>query len=116
VSDRPVGGDATGIPLLGGHPGPVLVIADHVAIAQRAPAWATGFSALGRPHRVRVVGPVAGDFDGLVAEAGELAATAILAAGGEEARHAGRAVATRLGLPLAIESDRAGLDKKQACS
>ncbi len=111
MTDRPAGSDATGIPSLGGHVGPVLVIADHVAIAERAPAWATGFSALGRSHRVRVVGPLADDFDGLVAEARDLAATAILVAGGDAARHAGRAVAAWLGLPLAIESSPAVFDK-----
>jgi hypothetical protein len=98
--------DADAIPALGGQPGPVLVIADNEAIARRAPAWAAGFSACGRLHRVRLAGPVAGDVDGLVAEAVDLAATAILAAGGEAALHAGRAVAARLGLPLALESDR----------
>lgn len=111
MTDRPAGSDPPGIPPLGGHPGPVLVIADQGSIALRGPAWAAGFSALGRSHRVRVVGPLAGHCDGLVAEARDLAATAILAAGGEDARHAGRAVATRLGLPLAIESGPAVPDK-----
>jgi hypothetical protein len=97
--------DADAIPTLGGQPGPVLVITDNEAIARRAPAWAAGFSACGRLHRVRLVGPAAGDVDGLVAEAVDLAATAVLAAGGKAALHAGRAVAARLGLPLAVDSD-----------
>lgn len=99
------------IPPLAGHSGPVLVLADNEAIARRAPAWAAGFLAVGRPHRVRLVGPLAGDIDGLVTEAVNLAATAILAAGGAGARQAAQAVATRLGLPLAIESERAVSDR-----
>jgi hypothetical protein len=89
------------------HPGPVLVIADNAAVAQRAMAWASGFTALGRLHRVRLVSRAAGDFDGLVAEALDMNATAVLVAGGEAARQAGQAVATRLGLPLAIDGDPA---------
>ena len=111
MTDRAAGREATGIPPLAGHPGPVLVLADNEAIARRAPAWAAGFLAVGRPHRVRLVGPLAGDIDGLVTEAVNLAATAILAAGGAGARQAAQAVATRLGLPLAIESDTAMSDR-----
>lgn len=98
-------------PLLAGQPGPVLVLADNEAIARRAPAWAAEFLAAGRPHRVRLVGRVASDIDALVIEAVNLAATAILAAGGPGSRHAACAVATRLGLPLAIESDTVVLDR-----
>jgi hypothetical protein len=43
----------------------------------------------------------------LVAEALDMNATAVLVAGGEAARQAGQAVATRLGLPLAIDGDPA---------
>lgn len=99
---------------LGGHPGPVLVIADNAAIAGRATAWAAGFRAVGRLHRVRLVGRGAGDIDGLVAEAVDVNATAILAAGGETARHAGRAVAERLGLPLAVDGEPAVRDAEQS--
>ncbi|MFM7137363.1 MAG: hypothetical protein ACKO1M_09905 [Planctomycetota bacterium] len=83
----------------------MLVIADNAAVAQRATAWAAGFLAVGRLHRVRLVGHGAGDVDGIVAEAVTLNATAILTAGGEAARHAGQAVAMRLGLPLAIDGE-----------
>lgn len=93
------------MPALGGHPGPVLVIADNAAIARRARAWAAACATRGRLHRVRLVGGAASDFDGIIAEAMGLKATAILAAGGETARRAGQAVAARLGLPLAIETD-----------
>ena len=93
------------LPALEGHPGPVLVIADNAAIRRRAMAWADDFPALGRLHRVRLGGREAGDVEGLVAEAIDLKATALLAAGGEAARQAGQAVATRLGLPLAIDGD-----------
>lgn len=103
--------DAHGVPALGGHPGPVLVIADHQAIARRALAWAAALAALGRRHRVRLVGPATGDVDGLVAEAVASNATTILAAGGERSLQAGRAVAARLGLSLTIEGDPADLDK-----
>ena len=109
---NPTGGSKhSKTPPLAGQPGPVLVLADNEAIARRAPAWAAGFSACGRPHRVRLVGPVAGDVDGLVIEAVNLAATAILAAGGKEAMQAGRAVAARLSLPLLLESDAAVFGK-----
>jgi hypothetical protein len=107
--DRQAGGDV--IVALGGLAGPVLVVADNEAIARRAPAWAAGFSACGRPHRVRLVGQMAGDVDDLVVEATNLAATAILAAGGKEAMQAGRAVAARLSLPLLLESDAAVFGK-----
>lgn len=99
------------LPFLDGHPGPVLVIADNPAIARRATAWEAGFAALGRLHRVRLVGRTAGDVAGLIAEAVDLQATAILAAGGEAARQAGQAVATRLGRPLAIDGDPSFSDK-----
>lgn len=98
---------------VGGHPGPVLVIADNAAIARRALAWAAGFVAAGRVHRVRLVGRATSDVEGLVAEAVGLNATAVLAAGGETARQAGQAVATRLGLPLAIESGPACPDTRR---
>ena len=98
---------ATGIPALGGRPGPVLVIADNRAIARRAPAWAADFVAFGRVHRVRLVDRAASDLDALVAEAVSLRATAILAAGGAATRAAALAVAARLGLPLAVETDAA---------
>lgn len=94
-----------GIPALGGHHGPVLVIADNAAIARRALAWAAAFAAHGRPHRVRLVGPAAGDVDALVAEAVGWKATAILAASGETARRAAEALAARLGLPLVIDRE-----------
>jgi glycerol dehydrogenase-like iron-containing ADH family enzyme len=95
------------VPALGGHPGSVLVIADNAAVARRAVAWANVFTALGRLHRVRLISRAAGDVDGLVAEAVDVNATAILAAGGEAARQAAQAVAARLGLPLAIDGDPA---------
>jgi glycerol dehydrogenase-like iron-containing ADH family enzyme len=81
----------------------VLVIADNLGIAQRATAWADGFASLGRIHRVRLVSRATADVEGLVAEALQLEPTAIVAAGGEAARHVGKAVAMRLGLPLAID-------------
>lgn len=93
------------MPALGGHPGPVLVIADNAAIARRAQAWAAACAALGRVHRVRLVGGAASEVDGIIAEAVGLKATAVLAAGGEPARHVARTVVARLGLPLAIETD-----------
>ena len=93
------------LPALGGETGPVLVIADHAAVARRGLAWATGFAARGRLHRVRLVGPTPSHVESIVAEAVGLGATALLVAGGETARHAGQAVAARLGLPLAIETD-----------
>ena len=101
------------VPALGGHPGSVLVIADNAAVARRAVAWANAFTALGRLHRVRLISRAAGDVDGLVAEAVDVNATAILAAGGEAARQAAQAVAARLGLPLAIDgaADSAFPDK-----
>jgi glycerol dehydrogenase-like iron-containing ADH family enzyme len=91
----------------------VLVIADNAAVARRAVAWANAFTALGRLHRVRLISRAAGDVDGLVAEAVDVNATAILAAGGEAARQAAQAVAARLGLPLAIDgaADSAFPDK-----
>lgn len=97
--------DADSLPALGGHAGPVLVIADHAAVAGRARDWATGFAVRGRLHRVRLAGPMPSDVDGLIAEAVGLGATALLVAGGETARHAGQAVAARLDLPLAIDPD-----------
>ena len=96
---------AAGIAAVGGHPGPVLVIADNLAIARRARAWAQDFVAFGRVHRVRLVGNACRDLDDIVAEAVGLRATAILAAGGAAARDAARAVAARLGLPLTCEAD-----------
>ena len=93
------------MPVVGGQAGPVLVIADHAAVARRAPAWAVGFAAQGRLHRVRLVGPTPSGVESIVAEAVGLGATALLVAGGETARQAGQAVAARLGLPLAIETD-----------
>lgn len=94
---------AATLPDLEGPPGAVLVIADTAAVTRRAVAWATAFTALGRLHRVRLVSQGAGDIDGFVAEAIDLKATAVLAAGGQAARRAGQAVAARLGLPLAID-------------
>lgn len=100
----PPGGDSPfRTPPLAGQPGPVMVLADTEAIARRAAAWAAELQAAGRPHRVRLVGPVAVNVDDLVTEAVSLAATAMLAAGGPGTRQAARAVAARLGLPLVIE-------------
>ena len=104
MTHRAYPSDADSWPALGGDAGPVLVIADHAAVAGRARDWATGFAARGRLHRVRLAGPAPSDVEGLVAEAVGLNATALLVAGGETARHAGREVAARLGLPLAIDT------------
>lgn len=79
------------------------MIADNAAIARRALAWARSFAALGRLHRVRLVGTAGADVEALVAEARDLEATAILAAAGETAHRVARAVAARLDLPLAVD-------------
>lgn len=86
---------------LTGVPGPVLVLADNRAIAVAAPSWAAAFAAAGKIHRVRLVGRASErEVAAVVAEAEQLGAAAILAAGSGPPVEIGQAAASRLGRPL----------------
>lgn len=76
-----------------GLQGPVLVVADHAAIAACAPEWAASFAAAGITHRVVLAG-----VDAAAAAAG-LGARVVVAAGVPASRAAARAAAA-LSLPL----------------
>ncbi len=84
-----------------GISGPVLLLADNLSIAAAAPRWAADFAAAGTVHRVRVVGhPSQQEIAAVLAEAKNLGAATILAAGSGSPLAVGQAVACRLGLPL----------------
>ncbi len=86
---------------LAGVLGPVLVLADNRAIAAAAPRWAAAFAAAGHLHRVRLVDRASErEVEAVLAEAQNLAAATILAAGSGSPLAVGQAVASRLGLPL----------------
>lgn len=82
--------------------GPVLVVAGNSAIATLAPTWATAFAAAGWTHRVRLFGGESSrrEVAAIHAEAVDLGARAIVAAGGGKALDAARAAAAELGLPF----------------
>jgi len=82
-----------------GHPGPVLVIADSRAIGILAPTWAQWLRQFGWDHRVRLATePADRDIEPLLAEARDLGARIVIAAG--TARACGRRVAAAAGLPF----------------
>lgn len=82
--------------------GPVLLLADNPTIAAGAPAWARAFAAAGLTYRVRLIeDDREASVAAAIAEAASLRAATILAVGGGGPRSVGRAVAERLGLPLA---------------
>ena len=86
---------------LAGVAGPVLVLADNPAIAAAAPRWAAAFAQTGTVHRVRLVGrATAPEIAAVLAEAENLGAATILAAGSGSSVEIGQAVASRLGRPL----------------
>lgn len=86
---------------LAGVSGPVLVLAENSAIAAAAPRWAAAFARAETVHRVRLVGRASEpEIAAVLAEAQNLGAATILAAGSGSCAEIGRAVASLLGRPL----------------
>lgn len=86
---------------LAGVSGPVLVLAENSAIAAAAPRWAAAFDQTETVHRVRLVGRASEpEIAAVLAEAQNLGAATILAAGSGSSVEIGRAVASLLGRPL----------------
>lgn len=85
--------------------GPALVVADAASVTRQAPAWAAVFAAAGRVHRVLVTpgGPAAAR--GIVAEARNLGAVVILAAGPAPVAAAAREAAAALDRPCMVLPD-----------